>query len=260
MAVEPNFMRDFTQTALWAGAGHDTIEAALRCQRPRLVVSGRLASGKDTVAEAAMHAVGHPDAVRVSFATALRRELDELIEAIRLNGPSNAASVVATTGGITESGAARTAELLCAALLADPMVHSKLRTREIRLALQEWGTEVRRASDHGYWVKRSMSEIVELMAADKAVYVTDARFINEVDPARKLGFLAVRLEVTAPVRAARLRARDGLELDPVAEQHPSEMELEAFQGFDIWVDNSGPLNESTIQVARALEERFQLHS
>lgn len=260
MASEPTIMRDFTQTALWAGASNDTIEAALRCQHPRLVVSGRLASGKDTVAEAAMHAVGHPDAVRVSFATALRRELDELIEAIRRIGPSTATAVIAHVGGITESAATRTAELLCAALLADPTVHSKMRTREIRLALQEWGTEVRRASDHCYWVKRSMSEIVELMAADKAVYVTDARFANEVEPARKLGFLAVRLEVTAPIRAARLRARDGLELDPVAEQHPSEMELEAFQGFDLWVDNSGPLDESTRQVAHALEGRFQLQS
>ena len=133
-----------------------------------------------------------------------------------------------------------------------------MRTREIRLALREWGTEVRRSADPGYWVKRSMREIVELLAANTAVYVTDARFVNEVDPARRLGLLAVRLDVELPIRAARLKERDGLDIDPVAERHPSEMELEAFQGFDLWVDNSGPLDESTRLVAQALEDRFQL--
>lgn len=260
MAAQPTTVADFVTTARWAGADEATVDAALRCRQPRLVVSGRLASGKDTVAEAAMHAVGRPDAVRVSFATALRREVDELIDAVRASGPQDARAAVAHAGGVSAASAERTASLICAALAEDPTIHSRMRTREIRLTLQEWGTEVRRANDADYWVKRSMREVVELLAADTAVFVTDARFVNEVEPARRLGFLAVRLEVALSIRAARLKERDGLDIDPVAESHPSEMELETFRGFDLWVDNSGLLTESTRLVAQALEHRFQLLS
>jgi len=246
---------NFRTAARWAGADDETIARAVFCAQPRLVVSGRLASGKDTVAEAAMQAAGK-QAIRVSFATPLRREVDELLDALRNNGPTNAAELVAITGGVTARQATKTAELLCTALEADPTIHSYVRTREIRLALQEWGTEVRRASDPDYWVKQAMREVVERLADDLPVYVTDARFINEVEPAKDLGFLAVRLEVALDVRAARLYARDGLTIDPASENHPSEMELGTYKGFHIWVDNSGALSSSVNEVVGALRERF----
>lgn len=248
-------VENFLATARWAGADEATIDKALQCTQPRLVVSGRLASGKDTVAEAAMQ-IADKQAVRVSFATPLRREVDELIDALRTNGPHNAAELVAITGGVTAQQAEKTAELLCAALKADPTIHSYVRTREIRLALQEWGTEVRRASDPDYWVKQAMREVVERLAQDTPVYVTDARFVNEVEPAKDLGFLAVRLEVSLDVRAARLYARDGLAIDPAAENHPSEKDLETYRGFHVWVDNSGTLEASVNDVIRALRDRF----
>lgn len=247
---------NFRATARWAGVEDCVTEQALQSTQPRIVVSGRLASGKDTVAEAAMTTIGATDAVRVSFATALRREVDELIDALRHHGPQNAAELVAVTGGVTSEKAARTAELLCAALNSDPTIHSYVRTREIRLALQEWGTEVRRAGDPDYWVKQAMRDVVEHLADDTAVYVTDARFINEVEPAKNLGFLAVRLEVALDVRAARLHARDGLSIDPASENHPSERELETYRGFHVWVDNSGPLDNSVAHVVAAIREHF----
>jgi len=249
-------LEEFTDTARWAGADEATISAARHCREPRLVISGRLASGKDTVAEAAMQAIGRPDAVRVSFATALRREVDEIIDAVRRNDPFDAVAVVAETGGITKKQAECIAELICGALALDFSVTSRNRTREIRTLLQKWGTDIRRAADSGYWVKQAMLQVVELLAEGRAVYVTDARFINEVEPARRLGFLAVRLEVDLPIRGARLYARDGLAIDPAAENHPSEKELEGHQGFDLWVDNSGFLEDSVRDVTDALATRF----
>jgi dephospho-CoA kinase len=239
---------DFYDTARWAGADESLVLRAARCTSPRLVVSGRLASGKDTVAEAAMSALGCSDAVRVSFATALRREVDEIIDALRSTPAAHAAAVTAQVSGVTVEAATPVAELLVQALAQDPAIHSYVRTREIRLALQHWGTNVRRASDDEYWVKQAMLDVVKHLAEGHSVYVTDARFINEVTAARSLGFVAVRLEVDLPIRAARLYARDGLEIDPASENHPSEMELENYQGFDLWVDNSGPLDESVHQV------------
>jgi hypothetical protein len=244
--------RGFIDTARWTGADEDLVIAAASCNQPRIVVSGRLAGGKDTVAEAVMRKLGCVDAVRVSFATALRREVDALIEAVRLHGCENAAQTVATVGGVAIEQGARSAELICAALAADPTVHSYVRTREIRLLLQEWGTDVRRASDDEYWVKQAMREVVTHLAANRPVYVTDARFVNEVDAARRLGFLAVRLEVDLPIRAARLKARDGLDIDPAAENHPSEQQLENYREFDLWVDNSGPLENAVAAVSTAV--------
>lgn len=243
----------FATTARWAGADEKTIELAAACTSPRLVVSGRLAGGKDTVAEAVMRSIGCDDAVRVSFATALRAEVDALIDGVRREGPLEAVRTVARIGGVNEDRARQTADLICKALEADPGVHSYIRTREIRLALQEWGTDVRRAADDEYWVKQAMRQVVENLAEQRPVYVTDARFPNEVAAARNLGFLAVRLEVDLPIRAARLKARDGLDIDPAAENHPSERELEEYTGFDLWVDNSGALETTVAHVVEALQ-------
>jgi hypothetical protein len=242
----------FLATARWAGCEEATISAALDATAPRLVVSGRLASGKDTVAEAVMRRIGRTDAVRVSFATALRKEVDDLIDAVRGATAQSAVSVVASVGRITEDKARNTAALLRAAIDADPSVHSYVRTREIRLALQEWGTDVRRSSDDSYWVKQAMKQVVDLVAEGHPVYVTDARFPNEVAATRNLGFLAVRLEVDIAIRAERLMVRDGLTIDPAAENHPSEKELETYPGFDLWVDNSGDLEHSVETIVSAL--------
>ena len=245
----------FITTGHWTGASEEIVMAAATSNQPRIVVSGRLAGGKDTVAEAVMARLGCHDAVRVSFATALRREVDELIDAVRLHGPENARAVVAETSGVATARVARSADLICAALAADPTVHSYLRTKEIRLLLQEWGTDVRRAGDDEYWVKQAMREVVTHLAANRPVYVTDARFVNEVEAAKQLGFLAVRLEVALPIRAARLKARDGLDIDPLAENHPSEQQLENYQEFDLWVDNSGPLDHAVSAVRDAVLAR-----
>lgn len=253
MGTHTHAPEGFVETARWSGADETTIAAAAASREPRLVVSGRLASGKDTVAEAVMHELGMTDAVRVSFATPLRREVDELIDAIRIGGPETAAETVARIGGVPVEAGRATADLICSALAADPSVTSYVRTREIRLALQEWGTDVRRARDPEYWVKQAMRNVVELLAEQRPVYVTDARFPNEVAAARNLGFLAVRLEVELPVRAARLKARDGLDIDPAAENHPSEKELETYDGFDLWVDNSGALEQTVAEVIVALK-------
>jgi hypothetical protein len=253
----------FTSTARWAGASDILTASATRCRQPRLIVSGRLASGKDTIAEAVMSAIGHQDAAQVSFASAIRKEVDQILDVVRTHlrqqvapGCCSLTDAVADAAGIGGDEAARTAELAQAALDTNPAINSSHRTPEMRLLLQEWGTDVRRAQDPDYWVKQSMLQVLEHLAADHAVYVTDARFPNEVERARDLGFLTVRLEVDLPVRAARLRARDGLDIDPNAEAHPSEQQLEEYSEFDLRVDNSGSIAQSVQQVVPTLLTRF----
>jgi hypothetical protein len=231
--------------ANWCGADAATTISAASAVAPRLVVSGRLSSGKDTVAAAVMATLGHTDSVQVSFATALRDEMAILLDAVRsCNDVEDAVTAVATVGSVTTDTARNTATLLWQAVRQDPAITPWTRTREMRLALQDWGTDVRRAADPHHWVKLGARRVIEAIATGRSVHITDARFANEVQIARALGFHAVRLEVDLDIRAQRLWDRDGLVIDPASENHPSEAELETYQGFDQWVSNNGPLAET----------------
>lgn len=241
------------EVANWCGADAVTIRRAARATAPRLVVSGRLASGKDTVAAAVMAALGHPDSEQVSFATALRDEMAVLLDAVRpCPDVDSAVDAVARVAAVVPDTARNTATLLWQAVNADPAITPWTRTREMRLALQDWGTDVRRAADPLHWVKLGALRTIEAVATGRAVHITDARFVNEVQVARMLGFHAVRLEVDLDIRAERLHARDGLVIDPASENHPSEVELADYAGFDQWVSNNGPLAETTAAVVATM--------
>lgn len=238
--------------ATWCNADPAKAAAAAASRAPRLVVSGRLSSGKDTVAAAVMERLGHLDSVQVSFATALRKEIGELLDIARLHDLDDTVTRIAGHAAVSIDDAFVTAGLLHQATRLDPTITPYTRTREMRLALQAWGTEVRRRHDGDYWVKRGASDVIDALAEGKPVHITDARFINEVETAKALGFWAVRLEVDLAIRAERLRLRDGLTIDPASENHPSEVELESYRGFDQWVSNNGPLEETVAAVIAAM--------
>jgi hypothetical protein len=239
--------------AAWCGVDDVTQALASVSTAPRLVVSGRLSSGKDSVADAVMAELRQGGSTRLSFATALRDEVAELLAAISPCADlDTAVAAVANVSGLTADKVVNTTDLLWTALRLDPKVTPYTRTREMRLALQDWGTGVRRAEDPHYWVKRGARTAMEAMACGSPVHITDARFINEVQIARALGFFAVRLEVDLDIRAQRLWDRDGLTIDPASENHPSEVELETYPGFDLWVSNNGPLPDTVRNVIAAM--------
>lgn len=244
---------DLAEVAQWCGVDHATASAAQVAAAPRLVVSGRLASGKDTVAAAVMTDLGHTDSVQVSFATALRDEMAVLLDAVRsCTDIEGAVLAVARVGSVPTDTARPTATLLWQAVSQDPAITPWTRTREMRLALQDWGTDVRRAADPHHWVKLGARRTLEAISTGRAVHITDARFANEVQIARSLGFHAVRLEVDLDVRSRRLWDRDGLTIDPTSENHPSEAELETYRGFDQWVSNNGALSETVSAVTAVM--------
>lgn len=238
--------------ATWCNADPIKAAAAAAAHAPRLVISGRLSSGKDSVAAAVMEQLGYTDSVQVSFATALRREVGDLLEIARMNDLSDTVAKIANYAALSLENVNETATLLHQATRLNPDITPYTRTREMRLALQSWGTEVRRRQDQDYWVKRGATEVINALAEGKAVHVTDARFINEVQTAKALGFWAVRLDVDLAVRAERLHQRDGLTIDPVSENHPSEVELETYDGFDQHVSNNGPIKETVEAIIAAM--------
>ena len=163
---------------------------------------------------------------------------------------------VAAVTGLTVDQVTKTVDLVFSALNDSGDTTSFTRSKFIRLALQEWGTDVRRAVDPNYWVKLGAKAALTAMAEGKAVHITDARFINEVEIAKLLGFYTIRLVVSFPIREQRLFERDGLKIDMDAENHPSEVELDSYKKFDQWVSNDNSIDQTVRSVIQAFEYAF----
>jgi hypothetical protein len=74
--------------------------------------------------------------------------------------------------------------LTCLALgITDPF--AKPTSPEMRVLMQQWGTEFRRRQDENYWVKKVQKAWYALNRP--AAYVSDVRFFNEMDWVRAEG-------------------------------------------------------------------------
>lgn len=208
-------------------------------------VNGKLASGKDTVAPAVLAALGIDDAEHIYFAHPLKIEMSEAIEIVRGHEhPDMAAVDVARICDIPD----RQANLIVGLLWtpthdaeAGPTLDGWSRHPGVRTALQYWGTEIRRAVDELYWVKKAMQVTYGALAEGRCVYVTDMRFPNEADAANDAGLHTIRLDITPETQRARLAGRDGLEIDEAALVHESELALDDYDRFGLRIDNNGPL-------------------
>lgn len=107
--------------------------------------------------------------------------------------------------------------------------------------LQLLGTDIRRQQDDNYWVKKTVSFIIQKLAAGTSVFVSDVRFLNEIKALEDLGAPTIRMDVTPEVQRDRLIGRDGTAPSQEALMHPSEVSLDDYD-FDIVVDNNGSLS------------------
>lgn len=220
-----------------------------------LGVSGKLASGKDTVAAAAMAKLGVDDPAHAYYADALKNEVDQVLAIVR-EARHDAGVRVATEQGITLEQASHVCELLTADLQGTPDLHARSRTQTMRKVLQYWGTEIRRTQDSEYWVRKTLRGALSTAARGRSVYITDLRFPNEALWAQQLGFLVARIEVSQEVQAERLSRRDQLPPAPEALLHASETALDTYDRFDVVLDNNGSMAGTVEQLAEALRERF----
>lgn len=219
-----------------------------------LAVSGKLASGKDTIAALALQRLveGGP-CEQQSWAMPLKNEMDQILAVMR-----NADSKKDALGLIVEQNVSRLhAQMLMTELWEEARngAHARSRTPKIRWALQYLGTDIRREQHPDYWVTRAIEMAKTSIFGGSSVFFTDCRFPNEVEAARKIGLYTVRLEVSEEVQRQRLRNRDGLRLDPVSSVHPSETALDGYNGFDVVVNNDGPIIEAVEVVVAAMRAR-----
>lgn len=218
-----------------------------------LAVNGWIASGKDTVAPEALRIAGREGAAHLSFAGAVRDELDEIVSVLQRSAdPDAAAAEVARSQQVPLVQAGVVTGLLWVEARDENPITSRSRTRSTRAAMQYWGTTVRRGEDPDYWVKIALSKAVGHVAEGRSVYFTDVRFENEALWLRRAGFLLVRLAISRATQAERLHARDGLAPSPSVLLHESETALEGLDVFDAVISNEGAAREAAERIAGLL--------
>ncbi len=244
-----------TRQAIAHGVPSDVVEAAVSRIVDRSVIllgfSGKLASGKDSVAARIVDKLRLDPVMHYSFAQPLKDEVDQVLDLARRGSLHTFGEVMSVREGEPASQLRRLVEL---ALLADPACDARTRTPEMRRVLQFWGTEIRRADDYDYWVKRATRAVFDQVSAGTHVYYTDGRFPNEILGSQSIGFRVFRLQVDPAVQAERLAHRDGLSIDADAQLHPSEIALDDFAEFDLVVDNNGPFERTVTSIMNWLQK------
>jgi len=96
----------------------------------------------------------------------------------------------------------------------------------IRRLLQWWGTELRRAEDPNYWVKKGMAEAKRLASGPNVhlVVITDVRFANEADVIREVGGRVYEVVASDDVRRERL----GGQLPPAHASEEIDFEIDGY--------------------------------
>lgn len=269
-----NFQKSFLEYGVDEKLAEAAASVLERGEVVLLATTGKLASGKDTIAPIVMEQLVNEggEVFHLSFAAALKDEVNEVIGVIRsverdcrfnlsqilsFRGLSfrkaMAADLISSVFGIDVVKARFMVATLYEVVNSNLELTSRDRTKEIRTALQYWGSDVRREIDYLWWVKLSVMAAAKKIAAGVNIMITDVRFPNEVEACQKIGFLAIRLNVTDTTQRDRLFARDGLEPDPAALTHVSETALDEFEGFDIVLDNNGSIADCLTAVMAAIE-------
>jgi hypothetical protein len=221
------------------------------------VISGRQASGKDTLGPAFMEALRAEPYIRIGIADGIKTETGDLLNLLprhtdRAAGAREAARML----GCAEQHAAVLVDNLWDATRdPDHGLTGWSRTPEIRRSLQYLGDEAR-TDDPTRYVRLAVPRILETLAEGTNVYMGDGRFPREAEPCREIGLFIVRLHVDPQVQAARLLTRDGIPPDPVALGHPGEGALDTWDGVDLRVDNS---HASRSEVVAAIAGAYAMH-
>ena len=207
-------------------------------------VSGKIGAGKDTIAPEIMKRLNvDSDSVHEFFARPLKMEVNEVINIIVLSGSAdNAVDEIMKKLDVTQKMADDTVSFIFDDVRSNPNITSYDRTQGMRRALQYWGTEVRRKQDDKYWVKKAVYSSLSLIAEGKSVYVTDARFVNEIDALIEVGGIAIRLNMSPEEQEKRIWERDGVHMTEEARNHPSEISLDDYENFvvSIFTDRTTP--------------------
>ena len=181
---------------------------------PSLSLSGRMRSGKDTLAAYLIANYGYR---KMSFAGPLKIEV---------------AKAVGVHPGALDNEPLRS---------------------QIRQVLQVYGTQFRRAQDPDYWVKQARSEVSakQFLHPERPIVFTDARFPNELDMLKGEGFKLILIDMSESNVRDYLRKRQNNSPEEINRMlsHASETAWQAAE-FDFTIDSRPAMFESLYRQMR----------
>lgn len=192
--------------------------------------SGKIASGKSTIARTIGEYLFNDNYVVLSFADSLREECDYMLSlAYTSPNPSDIKNDVFFKD-ISKDKVEHIVDLLVKAM-NDNTKNSRERTPIMREILQYWGTSVRREHNENYWVEKLMLKAEFFLHQGTHVIVDDVRFVNEAEAIVEKGTI-VRINIDKELQLERLNDRDGDKVH-ITSNHPSENSLDNYPKFDI---------------------------
>ena len=242
MATIPDRATMLAQAAL-VGVADDVAAAAienltnLRCAG--VVVSGKRASGKDTIADMCRARFSPTGADIHQTSAPMRSELREIIAAVADADTIGAATdhVIDAMGVPPEAAAHMAATLFEVTRDRDALPDPDERTDLNRHLLVYHADFGRRAIDPEYWTHQFFQRMYATLAEGRYALLTGCRYPNEIGPAQALGLFTTRLAVSRTVQEDRLWGRDGLTPNPAALNDPNECALDDYVGFNLVVGN-----------------------
>ena len=221
-----------------------------------LALSGKMGSGKDTLAEKAMSLLKKEKVIHVYFGNEIKNEVDKIIHLLpsfnNLTSSILSESIqiefeLPNLSVLNEISELIIIEYENSKLSGTPLT-ARNRSDNMRRILQLWGTEVRRSLDENYWVNKTIIKALKYASSGFSVYLTDARFPNEAILAQKVGFIVGRIDISEETRRKRLASRDNIQVDSITANHPTEISLDDYENFNFRVDNNDETEKSVEEI------------
>ena len=228
------------------------------CKTYLVGISGKMGSGKDTVASLLaerFYRKGDKVVIR-SFADSLKEEVARLVaDALMSQSDQDFCDLVTSWGGISSTQAQELLKVLhpLIASLLEQRVEPNEVTAEllhrnpadkplVREVLKFWGNDVRRAQNPDYWVDMATEYVKEQRDMGISCIIPDVRRQNEAGFIKDAVGLLVRLNVSKEEQRRRLLSRDNKLSDRSAFTHITETDLDDYDRFDLilYTDSMGP--------------------
>lgn len=217
-----------------------------------LVLSGKMGAGKDTIAPLVLNELGYTNTRHLAFADSLKEELTSIIRIIQESDTPHEA-IDRVNEEMNSTKAFDVVLTLYGDVKNEVVKDGYDKTTTTRLAIQYWGTEVRRREDENYWVRKTIAKCNEVMNENISVYITDARFPNEVDAATMNGAVHIRLNIGEEEQQRRIFKRDGIQITPSSLAHPSETALDDYEASLIVDTNNLDISEVVGTITKHLK-------
>ena len=200
--------------------------------------SGKIASGKDTLANALQMNLKKDLNVNfeiISFGYFLKDELKDFIDNLYFDE-----RILSNIFQISIDDVKKCKEILYTEENRD----IKNKTNNIRKLLQYYGTNIRRKQDKNYWINRLIYYIKN--SKTNNFIITDSRFVNEIESLNIFDTFKIDLRISKNEQLRRITNRDGTILSLDELNHLSECELDDYKNFDLILDvDDKKINECT---------------